>query len=224
MKKFGSIIWGGALLVITAFLLLPSGNAVFTSVNSAHPYIMGFIKFAVLASMGELLALRISTGEWQKTKGLIAKAIVWGIIGIMIVFMFKFYPAGVVGMQEKGLLPTGSGFMATLYFGFFVSFFMNTTFAPAFMTVHRITDRYIEDRVDGLKTSLPEVVREIDWSGFLGFAVAKTVPFFWIPAHTVTFFLAEGYRVIFAAYLSICLGVLLSLAKKRTSKTVEKYA
>jgi hypothetical protein len=39
----------------------------------------------------------------------------------------------------------------------------------------------------------------------------KTIPFFWYPAHTITFLLPSEQRVLFAALLGIALGVLLAL-------------
>jgi hypothetical protein len=43
----------------------------------------------------------------------------------------------------------------------------------------------------------------------------KTIPFFWYPAHTVTFLLPSEQRVLFAALLGIALGVLLALSSKK---------
>ena len=50
------------------------------------------------------------------------------------------------------------------------------------------------------------------------FVVGKTIPFFWIPAHTVTFLLPPEYRVFVAALLSIALGLILALASSRHAK------
>ena len=47
----------------------------------------------------------------------------------------------------------------------------------------------------------------------MSFTLLKTIPLFWIPAHTVTFMLPAEYQVIMAAALSIALGIMLSLKK-----------
>ncbi|HSN67543.1 MAG TPA: hypothetical protein VLS94_12955, partial [Fusibacter sp.] len=98
---------------------------------------------------------------------------------------------------------------------FFTSLLMNTTFAPTFMAFHRYTDTYLDlkygDKV--AKPSVSQVVMRIDWKGFISFTVLKSIPFFWIPAHTVTFLLPPEYRVLVAAYLSLALGLLLTIAK-----------
>ena len=51
-----------------------------------------------------------------------------------------------------------------------------------------------------------------------GFTILKTVPIFWIPAHTVTFLLPSEYQVITAAALSVALGVILSLGNRNKKK------
>lgn len=91
---------------------------------------------------------------------------------------------------------------------------MNLTFGPVFMAFHKCTDKYLELRHGGAKKpGLRGVVTGIDWYGFISFTVLKTIPFFWIPAHTLTFLLPPEYQVIAAAALSIALGIILSLKK-----------
>jgi hypothetical protein len=45
-----------------------------------------------------------------------------------------------------------------------------------------------------------------------GFVFKKTIPLFWFPAHTITFLLPAHLQVLFAAVLSIFLGIILSVA------------
>jgi hypothetical protein len=98
----------------------------------------------------------------------------------------------------------------------------NLFFAPTFMLFHRITDRYIELGDGQLKKIIhvpfKEVVDHIDFHHFLNFIVFKTIPLFWIPAHTLTFLLPENYRVLMAAYLSVILGFILSITKHKIQK------
>jgi len=44
------------------------------------------------------------------------------------------------------------------------------------------------------------------------FVFKKTIPFFWYPAHTITFLLPVDYQVLFAAILGIALGTILAMA------------
>ena len=56
------------------------------------------------------------------------------------------------------------------------------------------------------------ILGRINWNVQWNFVFKKTIPFFWIPAHTITFLLPEDYQVAFAALLGIALGVILSFA------------
>ena len=93
-------------------------------------------------------------------------------------------------------------------------------FAPVFMTFHKITDAQIAVHGGSLKaliTPIPMAERfaQIDWSKQWGFVFKKTIPFFWYPAHTITFLLPSEQRVLFAALLGIALGVLLAVATRK---------
>lgn len=219
----GDFLWLGTLGAVSCIFLLPASHQIFVSVTRSHPYLMGFIKFAILATMGELLAIRISQGAWKTPPGMLYRAILWGLFGIIIVLMFEIFSSGVAGAVAKGLLATGDTSMEKLWVAFWIATIMNLTFAPTFMTVHRITDTYV-DYVCGEGRSLSdiklkEVVASIDWQGIVSFVVLKTVPFFWIPAHTITFLLPPEYRILVAAYLSIALGAILAYAKRRKLQT-----
>jgi len=215
--KRGDAVWAVVFLGITAGLLLPGTHDWFVAATQAQPYLMGFAKFAVMASMGELLAVRIVAGGWKRVAGFPVKVGVWGVIGMLVVLMFAVYTNGVAGAAKSGLLPVLGGWPGTVLNAFLVSVIMNLTFGPAFMAAHRISDTYIDLRADGLKPSLSEVVARIDWQGFLHFVVGKTIPWFWIPAHTITFLLPPVYRVLWAAYLSIALGAILAYARRRVA-------
>jgi hypothetical protein len=185
----------------------------FVTQTAIHPFLIGFAKFFVLATMGELLALRIVTGTWSAPKGLLQRAVIWGLLGVVIVLIFDIFAGGVMGSLKKGLLP---GADSKLAFAFFVSTIMNLTFAPTMMLTHRLTDTWLDLRYEGKGTTLVDVVARIDWKGFVSFVLFKTIPIFWIPAHTLTFLLPPEYRVLAAAVLSIALGAILAFAKKKS--------
>ena len=224
--KIKDIIWIGVLLFIVFLLAYPSTNAIYTVANKAHPYIMGFIKVSILATMGELLALRIATGDYKKPVGIIYKFIVWGFLGMGFVIAFDLFANGVIGSMKKGLLPIGvpDTFSAKLLFAFFTSAFMNLIFGPTFMTLHRLTDTYIElghgKFSEIKKVKLRAVTKKIDWYGFMSFVIFKTIPIFWIPAHTITFLLPGEYRVLMAAFLSLALGIILASSKRKNLRVV----
>jgi len=213
----GDFIWLGALGLIVLFLLVPRTHLIFVTMTQSHPYLMGFIKVFILATMGELLALRIVTNRWKSPVGLIYRAVIWGFLGMSFVLIFDIFASGVVSALEKGLLPGKGQFV----FAFFTSAIMNIAFAPVMMAFHRITDTYLDlahGKLSNLsKIKLVDVVNHIDWQNFISFVILKTVPIFWIPAHTITFLLPAEYRVLLAAFLSIALGAILAFAKRKNS-------
>ncbi len=220
MKK-GDLLWIGTLLSIIIFLVIPTTHEVFISLTKEHPYLMGFIKVGILAIMGELLALRIVSGFWIKPVGVIWRMIIWGIFGILFALIFPMFAGGIETVIKLGLLPKfkeGTVF-SSITTAFFISCGMNIIFAPVMMGVHRITDTYIElcdGKISNLKyINLDAVIEHIDWKGLIAFVYIKTIPLFWIPAHTITFLLPAEYRVLLAAFLSIALGGILAFAKKK---------
>lgn len=215
--KLGDYLWGGLLLLWAAVLVLPTTREVFMAMTQAYPYISGFFKFFVLATMGDMLGARILHGQWQKTKGLIFKAIIWGIIGMMITLAFTLYSEGVLAAQDIGRLPFhGSKFGHA----FLTSVMMNITFAPFMFLFHKFSDLYIDVKYRGMKkVTINNLVKEVDFNMLIGFSMLKTIPFFWIPCHTIVFLMPPQYRVVASAFLSIALGLMMAIAKK-SKKTI----
>lgn len=214
MKK-GDFVWLAVFAAIVAFLVLPGTHALFNAMTKAQPYLMGFVKFAILATMGELMASRIVTGDYKVPYGVVYRAVIWGVLGMVIVLIFGIFGGGVAAAQKSGILPgDGNAFL----FAFFTSTTMNLTFAPTMMAFHRFTDTYLDLVGEGVKpVTTKAVVSRIDWNGFVSFVLYKTVPLFWIPAHTITFMLPPEYRVLVAAMLSVALGAILGFAKKKSA-------
>lgn len=212
MKK-GDFIWSAIFIAFCIVLINPATRDIFISFTSTYKLTGGFLKFAILASMGELLAIRVSKGDWEKPPYFVVRAIIWGLIGMLITCVFTIFSAGILKLQEIHILPFEG---VPLAFAFFVATFMNCLFAPTFMFAHRITDTYLDMKGEKAEQiDIISVIKRIDMVNFVTFVVGKTVPFFWIPAHTITFLLPEAYRILAAAFLSIALGLLLASAKRR---------
>lgn len=212
MRK-GDLAWLLALASVAGLLIVPVTHRAFVGLTASHPYLIGFAKFFVLATLGELAARRIASGAWSAPPALLARACVWGGLGVAIVLVFEIFASGIAAAMTRRLLPWDGSRLA---FAFFVSATMNLTFGPAMMLFHRATDTLLDLRHErGAGTDLHEVVATIDWQGFVSFVLLKTIPFFWIPAHTVTFLLPPAYRVLAAAMLSIALGAILAFARRR---------
>lgn len=211
-NRIGDLIWFALFAGFTALIVTKSAFFVWMT---SHPYSGGFVKFALLATMGELLAARIVRRSWAIPPAIFLRALIWGLLGMAITLIFVVFSGGVSLALSKGFLPFGESAIAT---AFWISFWMNLTFAPTMMLAHRFTDAYLDLRFgEGKKPHLTELAQKMDLVGFLGFVVKKTIPFFWVPAHTITFLLPSDYRVVVAAYLSIALGLLLSVAKLKRS-------
>lgn len=219
MKK-GDFFWLFSLTVFVVILIIAVTHKMFVKFTTEHAYLGGFIKFFLLATMGELLAIRIVTSDWNIPKGLLYRAFIWGLLGMAMVLIFSVFAAGIASALANGFLPGGNSQFA---FAFFVSFVMNLSFAPTMMAFHRITDTFIDLKYENKKgkVTLSEVIKRIDWDGFVSFVIMKTIPIFWIPAHTITFLLPPEYRVLSAAFLSIALGAILAFAKKNMTSERE---
>lgn len=208
--------------LFAAVLIIPSSREVFEKLSGSHPYLMGFVKFALLATAGELIAIKMATGKFSKPCYLIARIGIWGLIGIWITYMMKIFFLGSGAMISVGLLPgnqlASNGVGYKLIRAFATAATMNLTFGPTFMAVHKCSDTYLALRAQkGKGVKLGEVIDAVDWKRFISFTLFKTVPLFWIPAHTVTFMLPSEYQVMLAALLSVALGIILNF-KKKSSK------
>lgn len=216
MKK-SDFLWISILIGLSLIVIIPQSRSIFEQSTASYPYLMGFLKTSILASLGERLVKRIKTGSYFGDKGVILKFVVWGFLGMIFVLTFKLFSNGVISAQQVNLLPmiNNTSFISSLLTAFMISLLMNLFFAPTFMLFHRVTDTYVELGHGNLgqmsQVSFKEIVNHIDFHYFLNFVVLKTIPLFWIPAHTITFLLPENYRVLMAAYLSIVLGFLLSI-------------
>ena len=192
--------------------------------------VTSFIKFALLATLGESIGLRIRNGVYNKKEfGLIPRAVVWGFIGLTIKTAFVIFSTGTpeflafLGFEKAVEVMAGPFSPSKLLVSFSISVAMNAFYAPIMMTVHKIADTHIIDNngtIRGFFTPIQfgKIMAHMDWSVHWHFVLKKTIPLFWVPAHTVTFLLPSHYQVLFAAVLGIVLGVLLAIASLMSRK------
>lgn len=188
---------------------------------------MSFFKFGVLATAGEMIGLRIATGVYhRKGFGLLPRAIVWGFLGMginmaMIVFS-NGTPAflGYLGFVHTAEFMQGALSWQKAGIALAISVSMNTIFAPVFMTLHKITDTHIISTGGTLRgffspIKMSEILKNLNWDVQWNFVFKKTIPYFWYPAHTITFLLPGNLRVLFAALLGVVLGIFLAIAARK---------
>lgn len=196
-----------------------------TGFNTKFPLLTSFIKFAILATSGELLGLRILTGKYFKPGfGIFPRAVVWGILGVAIKIAFVIFIAGTTFFAEKYLgfqnakeIMHSALSIDKIIIAILISTFLNLFFAPVFMTFHKITDTHIlfhEGKLKSLYTPIKmgEIIENLNWKIQWNFIIKKTIPLFWIPAQAINFCFPEQYQILNAAILGIVLGVILAIA------------
>ncbi len=239
MKK--QDLYFGILILLSVMLFLPFSflEGFHKSFLFNHHYwaITSFLKFGLLSTIGEVIGLRIKTGNYyQAGFGYLPRTIVWGFLGIGIKMAFVIFAVGTPVLMEKYLgvsnavasmkvdsifdaFDVGLGY-SRIFTAFGISTFMNLIFAPVFMTLHKITDTHILDNGGTLggffkPISFKTIFPRLNWFVQWDFVFKRTIPFFWIPAHTITFLMPEEYRIVFAAMLGIILGILLAIAAQK---------
>lgn len=224
MKKKDIIFIACLILLFLPFFIFESVYEFYSSFNKEHGMIMSFIKFGILATIGEVIGLRIKEGVYnRKGFGILPRAIVWGFLGLTIKMAFIIFAEGTpifveyMGMNNAKEVFAGDFSLDKLIIAFSISAAMNLIYAPVMMTLHKITDMHILKNGGTIHGFLKPIQFKshfvnLDWKTQWNFVFKKTIPFFWIPAHTITFLLPSEFRVLFAALLGIALGVILSLA------------
>jgi hypothetical protein len=237
MKRSDYITVLLVVVVLSPFFLFKPILEFYQLFNKEHSYLASFIKFAILATFGESIGLRIRTGHYiQAGFGFLPRAVVWGFLGVAIKMAFVIFGEGAPFMlktmgvifpveQPGDILRQNGYFWLKLLSAFSVSTTLNLFFAPVFMTFHKITDLHILQNGGTLRGFFTPInfrkqFMELDWLTMWNFVFKKTIPLFWIPAQTLNFMLPEEYRILFAAFLSIVLGVLLSVASLSPKKQV----
>lgn len=236
MKRSDIYFFLGILLFFSPFFLFPSVYEFYYQQNLERGILVSFMKFALLATLGEVIGLRIRTGKYsQQGFGILPRAIVWGFLGITLKIAFDIFASGTPAFLEKaGFANAGQIIHADLSWkkvivSFSISTALNLFYAPVLMTFHKITDSHILNTggtVKGLFSPLPfaKILKEINWDVQWKFIFKKTIPLFWIPMQTITFLLPEEFRILFAAFLGIVLGVLLAVASLKSLEAKSSLA
>jgi hypothetical protein len=224
MKKSDLIFSLFFVALFVPFFISPRLYEFFLRFTTEWAFTASFIKFALLATMGEMLGSRISTGIYLPAGfGLLPRAIVWGFLGMTVKAAFMIFSGGVpmiadhLGMDNTAAVMAGPVTAPKVLLAFCISFFLNIFYAPLLMVTHRVSDLHIAAAAGERKRLLrPPAVSHllgaVDWNSMWGFVLTKTIPVFWIPAQTVTFLLPQEFQVLFAVLLSTVLGVILAIS------------
>ncbi|MCF0211691.1 MAG: hypothetical protein HUK17_02180 [Bacteroidales bacterium] len=231
MKKQDFILILCVALVLAPFFIPATGFlATFESLTANFPFIMAFFKFAILATVGEMIGLRIRKGVYcEPGFGVLPRMMVWGFLGMGIAMAMMIFKTGIpvviatvgnIDVQAVRDIFAGDLSWGKVGIAFAVSVAMNSIFAPVMMTFHKCTDTHILQNggtVAGLlkPMKMRQIITHLDWDTQWNLVIKKTIPLFWFPAHTITFLLPGTWQVLFAAVLGVALGVILALANNK---------
>lgn len=208
------------VMIVCSVFLDARVREVFMEMTKAYPVQMGFWKFALLATFGENLAIRLSQKKWKWFENEnLKRAAVWGFLGMVITYAFAMFSFGVDGIAKLGYLPVpaSEGIFRDVAIAFYKSVFTNFLFGFQMMVFHRITDTLIDKKMLLTRWPFLEIWTNLNWDN-LWRVVGLSLIWFWIPAHTITFSLPAEFRILMAAMLSIVLGVILAFAKLKANK------
>lgn len=216
VDDLASFTGGGCRVKWTGFMV--DGLRQFGDVTNVCPYMMGFIKFALLAMFGEMLKERLRTGSWRVDLFPV-RVIVWGFFGLIMTFAFSLFANGVQAAMGTPLwfgkkLMLDNGVANRLIFAVSTSFWMNLIFAYPMMLGHEWCNAVLAKRRFVGGEEFLSGINKHAWGAF----IPKTILYFWLPAHTVTFLLPSGFRVLTGAALSVALGFFLTIRFVKQSK------
>ncbi len=227
MKKGDFVILLVFIALFAPFFLSDTLYHAYKAFNAEHGMVMSFVKFAILATLGEVIGYRIKTNTYPNAAfGWLPRAVIWGFLGLTIKMAFVIFakgtPAflGYMGMANANNIMGGVLNTQKVLIAFCISAAMNLIYAPVMMTLHKITDLHIAAYKGSVKALFRPInfhshFVQLDWGAQWNFVFKKTIPFFWIPAHTITFLLPVDMQVLFAALLGIALGVILAVAGRK---------
>ena len=140
----------GIVAFFLPFFISESVFDIYYQFNLEHGLLMSFIKFFFLATLGEVIGLRIRAGVYhRKGFGLLPRALVWGFLGMTIYMAFAIFSAGTpvllekIGMEDAGLILHSDLSWKKVVVSFSISSALNLFYAPVMMTFHKITDIHI---------------------------------------------------------------------------------
>ncbi|HNT29721.1 MAG TPA: hypothetical protein PKL83_02095 [bacterium] len=197
------------LFVVSIISYLSFFSSSFTTLTSQHPYLMGFVKFGLLATFGRLLAFRlVKTKRWEVNTLLLPQALLWGLTGIWITAAFSMFGLGTTGLMSASLWPQTSGVALALSKSLWINLLGGYGFFMMF--VHEISERFVCSRLSGQLVSPAQLIEQLARENWF-VPIFITVFVWWVPAHTITFLLPRTWQILFAASLSIVLGLIKAL-------------
>lgn len=164
----------------------------------AFPVLMAMLQFALLGTLGDAISHWFVQRAFSKPFGTVTmflKMLEWALLAICIKYAFLGFNGFVDILVNKGYLPELNLFTRALA----ISIAMNLQFGPFLVIAHRYLDNIIARTNNWI--NIDKGLKSLIW--------------FWIPAHTVTFMLPKPYQIGLAALWSIVLSVILGFYKRQ---------
>lgn len=203
-------------MALILFAVIFTSN--FEHVTKAHPFAMGFLKFFLLGTFGELLKYRIANSTW-KLDHIPERSLIWGAFGCWFTMVFAGFSFLVDGLIGIGLWPAGIFILPDfIWVALSKGLWLNVLgmFGWGMMVTHEYFNFAISQRWTVF--SLRKFAAHVD-NNFILVFIPKTLLLFWVLANGFTFTLPYEWRVFTAALLAVVLGFLLSVGKKKSKAT-----
>ncbi len=172
---------------------------------TAHPILMAMIQFAILGTLGDVIAKWIIEKKFSKPFGvsvLLKKFMEWAFLAVLIKYAFTGFNGFIEALIKAGMLPE----LSNISRAFAISTSMNLQFGPFLVLMHRLLDNLIAGQQNW--TNIDKGFMSLLW--------------FWIPAHTITFILPKPYQIGLAALWSVALGVILGFYNRRATAVAQQ--
>lgn len=172
---------------------------------TAHPILMAMVQFALLGTLGDVIAKWIIERKLSKPFGLVIllqKFAEWAFLAVLIKYAFIGFNGFIDSLIKAEMLPE----LSKISRAFAISTSMNLQFGPFLVLMHRLLDNLI--------------ARQQNWANIdKGF---KSLLWFWIPAHTITFVLPKPFQIGLAALWSVALGIILGFYNRRATPVAQQ--
>jgi len=227
MKKSDILFFLFVIALFLPFFISDTIYEWYKSFNAIHGMVMSFVKFAILATLGEMLGLRISTGVYHnKTFGIIPRMVIWGVLGMGINMAMIIFSKGTpifleyMGLEYASTLMNGDFCLAKFLVALAISVTMNSIFAPVFMTLHKITDTHIGNcggSIKALSTPIPmtRIFTGLNWAVLWSFVFKKTIREMLGLRISTGVYHNKTFGIIPRMVIWGVLGVLLAIAAKK---------
>lgn len=200
------VICAVVFVCFAAVAIVSQLREIFASASIKHPFVVSFAVFSFVVTAGEFLRARLSQKAWVAPSYLIARALFWGVIGVVAAAMIRIYSLGTAALLTSGFLPGGSGGLWSAVCASLFCTFMGTVFL---MLLYIFTESAFELAAGGNRLSVRAIFAAAQTRCFasplrvflsLLFWMAVYIPIFMQPAEYQAALSALGFTVFVISF------------------------